>query len=203
MAVDESTLHAPVEGVSLQRTPAAFALDEALLQRPGGAGAHQYEVGLPAFPDEAAFADAIKLGRGVAHLLHNFLYRKDVFIYQLEHAHERELHHRHARNGFQRAALLLGDEVGSMVGGDDVYHVVVDGTAQGVAVGFGLHRRVTLDEGTQCAVVGLAEQQMGHTSLACNLFAAEGACLEQAQLAGGGEMEHMQTGTRFARQLHG
>ena len=90
-----------------------------------------------------------------------------------------------------------------MVGGDDVYHVVVDGTAQGVAVGLGLHRGVAFDEGAQRAVVSLAEQQMGHTSLARNLLAAEGACLEQAQFAGGGEVEHMQAGTRFARQLHG
>lgn len=90
-----------------------------------------------------------------------------------------------------------------MVGGDDVYHVVVDGTAQGVAVGLGLHGRVALDESAQCAVVGLAEQQMGHTSLARNLLAAKGACLEQAQFAGSGEVEHMQAGTRFARQLHG
>lgn len=96
MSVDEGALHVPVEGVSLQRTPAALALDEALLQRPGGVGAHQHEVGLPAFADEAAFADAIEQGGGVAHLLHNLLYRKDAFIYQLEHAHERELHHRHA-----------------------------------------------------------------------------------------------------------
>lgn len=203
MAVDEGALHAPVEGVSLQRTPATLALDEALLQRPGRVGAHQHEVGLPAFADEAALADAIKLGRGVAHLLYNLLYRKDTFTHQLEHAHERELHHWHARNGFQRAAFLLGDEVGGMVGGDDVYHVVIDGTAQGIAVGLGLHGRVALDEGVQRAVVGLAEQQMGHTSLARNLLAADGACLEQVQFAGGGEVEHMQAGTRFARQLHG
>ena len=66
MAVDEGALHAPVEGVSLQRTPATLALDEALLQRPGRVGAHQHEVGLPAFADEAALE--VGQGRGTSSL---------------------------------------------------------------------------------------------------------------------------------------
>lgn len=80
MAVDKGALYAPVEGMPLQRTPAALALDKVLLQCPGCVGTYQYEVGLPAFADEAAFADAIELGRGVAHLFDHLLYCEDAFV---------------------------------------------------------------------------------------------------------------------------
>ena len=202
-AVDESFLYPPVEGASFQRAPAAFAEDAVMRQLPAF-GADEDEVGPVAFADEAPAFDAEQAGGVVAHLFYQCFRRQDAFLHQLQHADQRELHHRHARGGPQGAAGFLGQQVGGVVGGDDVDAAGADGLAQGIAVCLPLDGGVALDAGGQHLVVLHFEQQVCHAGFGrYPLVLVQGRVAEEGQFPGRGDVQHVQACPGFRGQLYG
>ena len=204
VSVGKGLFHLPFEGAAFQRAPAAFAQYLVAGQLPVGVGADQYQVGPVAFADEAAAFDAEEAGGGVAHLLYHEFGGEDAFVGQLQHADQRELHHRHARSGPQGASGLFGQQVRGVVGGDEVYLPLHDGPAQGVAVGLAFDGRVALDAGGQHPVVLHLEQQVGHAGFGRYLLRpVQGGVAEQRQFLGRGDVHHVQAGAGFGGQLDG
>ena len=92
------------------------------------------------------------------------------------------LHQGHAGGRLEVAVLLLFPGVGSVVGGDDVEHVVAYRIQQGVLVGSALHRRVALDLAAQGVVVRLVEEEVVDAH-----FGGDVLVLEILQIRGGGK----------------
>ena len=65
------------------------------------------EVGFVAAPDEATFAHGKELCRVVAHQFDHAFEREYTLVDQFKHRRQRELKHRHARNGARGSSLLL------------------------------------------------------------------------------------------------
>ena len=97
--------------------PAAFA--DHLLIGDGARSveaAHYRDVGLHAFAQESALLNAEVSGGIMAHQLCHLRQSEPSFISHIQHHSQGELHRRHARGGLEGSALLLGQEVGGMVG---------------------------------------------------------------------------------------
>ena len=83
-----------------------------------------------------------------------------------------------------------------MVGAYDLQAALDHGLAQRLAVGSRLHCRVALDAVAQSCIVVVAEEQVGHSGLACHVVA-----VDERQLAGGGHVQHVQPPAALACQL--
>ncbi|MNZ96165.1 hypothetical protein D3C78_1153470 [compost metagenome] len=89
-----------------------------------------------------------------------------------------------------------------MVGADHIQAPAEQRLAQGVAVGAALDRRVALDQVAERGVVAVVEIQVMGADLGGDPLAGQRAGLEQAQLAGGGDVQHMQLGREAPGQAH-
>ena len=92
-----------------------------------------------------------------------------------------------------------------MIGGQHVDGVVGDGADQRLAVLGVLDRGVALDQVAERGVVAAVEAQevdagLGGDLLAAAVGADHGAGLEQRQLVGGGDVQHVQAGAVAARE---
>ena len=148
--------------MSFQWAPAAFAQNFVGCHFPRGIGAYQHKVCPVTFTDIAALVDVVDLCGSMAHFFNDGLESEYSLIYQLQHADKRKLYHRHAGHGFQSTPFFLGEQMGGMVGGYNVYQAGVDGCTQGIAVGLLLNGRITLDTCTQRAIVTEREEEMGN-----------------------------------------
>ena len=190
-AVAERMLYLPMERMSHHGTPFALALDALLVNRPRGMGLDNHEVGLIAGTYKTSFADFEQKGRMVAHQFYHTLDGKNACIDKLEHGHQRELNHRHARNSLGCTTLLLGEKMGGMVGANGGDAPFEKGFAKGIAVGTGLDGGIALDKCAQTTIVFIAEEEMAHRCLGCDMRVAA----KELQLALSGEMSHMQPRT--------
>ena len=86
----------------------------------------KYEVGLIAFANITAIADTIYLGRGMTHFLNNGFDRKNAFFRQFKHTDQGELDHWHTRHCFQGIPFFLAEQVGCMIGSNDIDNSGVD-----------------------------------------------------------------------------
>ena len=163
----------------------------------------QDQVGLVAGTDVASFFYLIKLGRGVAHLLHQLFDGELSLVDELHHGHERELQGRHAGDGLQCAALLFAQQVRGMVGADDIDEVAGQGLAEGVTVGLRLDGGVALDACSEFLIILVAEEEVRYASLGGDVLLADGLVFEQGEFAGGADVHDVQTCTRFLGQLYG
>ena len=88
MAVAESTLDAPLVGVSLDGTPTALAEDCLRRHRPRTMGTHDDEIGTIAWTQESALADAKETGWIMSHQFNESLYTEYPLVDELEHGDE-------------------------------------------------------------------------------------------------------------------
>ena len=139
--------------------------------------------------------------------LHHLLAGQLAFVHPLQRGHQRVLHQRQARRRLRVGLLLLFPGVRRVVGGQHVQHVVGQRSGDRLAVGHFLDGRVALDQVALGRIVRAREVQEVHAGFSGDLLAAaigadQRALLEQRQLVGGGDVQHMQAGAVLARQRH-
>ena len=120
-AVDEGGRDAVPEAMPLEGRPAALREDGGWCDEGGELGVHQHEVGEVALSDEAAAVDVEEPRWGVCHALDDELTAEEPFGREIEHGDERVLRQRASAGSREAVALLLAQEVGGMVGSDDIY----------------------------------------------------------------------------------
>ena len=90
-----------------------------------------------------------------------------------------------------------------MVGADSVDETIVNGTAQGIAVGSGFDGGVALDGRAEGIVVGIGVEEVGDAGFGGNLLVLYVAALEEAELAGGADVEDVDVGACLHGELDG
>ena len=164
---------------------------------------HEHEVGLVACAQEASAGDAVAQGGVVAHGADDIGDAETALVGQGEHVRQRVGQGGDAGCGTQGAALFVGWGVGGMVGGDGVDEAVADGAAQGFAVGGALDGGVALDGGAERGVVGIGIEEVGYAGFGGDVLGFDGAAAEEAQLAGGADVEDVDVGAGLFGQPDG
>src|SRR5690554_3700956 len=102
----------------------------------------------------------------------------------------------------QASATLLAQQMWSMIGGDNIKLSRSQGGTQRITVGLSLHRRIPLYPCTQPRIIGVGKPEEVYTHLCRYLLSCQRGVAEQGHFTGGGEMQHMQTGTIFVGKVN-
>ena len=99
--------------------------------------------------------------------------------------------------------MLFAQEVWSVVGGNDVDVSVDESFAECIAVVDCFDCRVALYSIAQPFIVGVGKPEVVHTHLGGYAFVGQWCCcIKQRQLAGSGEVQHIQTGAMTVGQFN-
>ena len=163
-------------------------------------GTYEDEVGLVAFAQVAPVFHLEEVGGMVAHELDEPLDGEHALVNEFQHGHERELYEGHTRSGTHASAHFLAHAVGGMVGADGINLARTQGGTECLAVLSRLDGGIDLDAAAEAGIVLIGEEEVSHAGFSSDLRVGG---VEEFQFAGGGEMGHVETGSRFARQPHG
>ena len=115
-----------------------------------------------------------EVSRAVRHLFDDLLVGEDALLCHPQHRYQRMLHERAAGGRLQATSFLLSREVRGVVGGHDVYLVVIYCLAQSFPVGGSLDGRVPLDAVAEAGVVIVGEPEMVDAHFAGDLLLGKG-----------------------------
>ena len=138
------------------------------------------------------------MGGLVRHLLDRQFAGLDV----LDHRRQGVLHQRQTGRRGKVALRLLVPRVRGMVGGDDVDAVFLHRLLDRQLVGAALDRRIAFEVRAERRVPGVVEEEVMHAGFGGDALARQRPRREQAELLGGGDVQHVQARAVRLRQRH-
>lgn len=166
-------------------------------------GVDDDQVGAVVGADEAAAVNVVEACGIAAHLFDDGLVGEVAAAGKLEHHREGELHGGHPGGCRQGVSCLLGEEMGGMVGGDDVDPAIPDGVQEGFPVVIGLDCGVAFGKSAGGLHGGFVEDQIMGAGFGGNPFFHHLAPGEETEFVGGGDVHHVEPGVGAARQFDG
>ena len=165
MSITERPLYTPKIHVAFHRTPSTFAQNDFFGYRPSNVRAHEYDICLITFAQEATMAYTKECCWMVAHQFYKSFKRKDTLINEFQHRHQRKLNHRHATGSLGTTSFFLRKQMGGMIRTNNTDSSIIQRLTQRLTITFRLDGWIALDACSKQGIVPVTKVQMRNRSL--------------------------------------